>query len=295
MHDGDAAAGAQETPAVTRDRSRGARGMRLLAIETSSAVGTVALACGIDIAEREIPTPREQTQRLLPLVEALMSEAGLRFADLDAIAFGRGPGSFTGLRIAAATAQGLALGADLPVAPVSSLQALAERAAREHGASCVLTCVDARMGEVYSALYERAAAPAALSAGPAAHSPGPVPLSPGAAALSPGPAPLSPPPADAAVAPMRLLGEERLGAPERLDVPAAGAWYAAGDGWARYRAELAALLVRAAGVGDALYPTAKDLLPQAAADVRAGNLLSPERALPVYLRAADAWRKTSEA
>jgi hypothetical protein len=68
-------------------------------------------------------------------------------------------------------------------------------------------------------------------------------------------------------------------------------WYAAGDGWARYRAELAPLLARAAGVDDGLYPTARDLLPQAIADLEAGRLLAPEHALPVYLRSAGAWRK----
>lgn len=231
---------------------------RLLALETSSATGSVALARGSEISERTIATPREQTDRLLPLVHELLAEAGLGLRDLDAIVFGRGPGSFTGLRIAAAMAQGLALAAGLPVAAVSSLQALAERAGREHAATRVLTCVDARMGEVYWALYERS------GGGPA---------------------------------PMRLVGEERLAPPEAMEAalaelaPPLEAWYAAGDGWARYRAQLEPLLARAAGVGDALYPTARDLLPQAAADLGAGNLLAPEHALPVYLRSAAAWHK----
>ncbi|HEX5418629.1 MAG TPA: tRNA (adenosine(37)-N6)-threonylcarbamoyltransferase complex dimerization subunit type 1 TsaB, partial [Gammaproteobacteria bacterium] len=124
-----------------------------LALETSSSTGTVALAYGAELTERSIETPRAQTERLLPLIDELLAEAGLRLAGLDAIVFGRGPGSFTGLRVAAALAQGLALAAGLPIAAVSSLAALAERAAREYAAAQVLTCVDARMGEVYWAVH----------------------------------------------------------------------------------------------------------------------------------------------
>src|SRR5690606_17685116 len=94
-----------------------------------------------------------QQSLVLPLVDELLGEAGLALRKLDGVAFGRGPGSFTGLRIAAAVAQGLGLGAGLPLLPVSSLAALAQRAWREGGAEAALTCVDAHMGEVYWAAY----------------------------------------------------------------------------------------------------------------------------------------------
>lgn len=126
---------------------------KLLAIETSSAAGCVALESGGDVRERVIPTVRDQTRLMLPLVDALLDEAGLSLDALDAIVFGRGPGSFTGLRVAAAIAQGLGLASGRPLLAVSSLAALAQRAWREHAIDHSLTCVDARMGEVYWAEY----------------------------------------------------------------------------------------------------------------------------------------------
>ena len=127
--------------------------MKLLAIETSSTVGSLALLDGDTVAEREIATPRAQSESVLPRVRELLADAGLALGSLDAIAFGRGPGSFSGIRLGAAVAQGLALSNDLPVIPISSLAAAAQRAWREHGAARSLVCVDARMGEVYWALF----------------------------------------------------------------------------------------------------------------------------------------------
>jgi tRNA threonylcarbamoyladenosine biosynthesis protein TsaB len=136
----------------------------ILAIETSSSRGSVALLHGGRVEEAIIDTAREQTERLLPLTEMLMKNAGLELSRLDAIAFGRGPGSFTGLRIAAAAAQGLAMSADLPVLPVSSLAALAQGAWRLQGVERSLVCLDARMGEVYWGPFEiRADVAAALA------------------------------------------------------------------------------------------------------------------------------------
>jgi tRNA threonylcarbamoyladenosine biosynthesis protein TsaB len=111
---------------------------RFLAIETSAAVGSVALAAGEGLFEGHIATSREQTTRVLPIVAELLAGAGIGLRALDAVVFGRGPGSFTGLRIATATAQGLAL---------------AERAWRETGTERALVCIDARMGEVYWACF----------------------------------------------------------------------------------------------------------------------------------------------
>jgi tRNA threonylcarbamoyladenosine biosynthesis protein TsaB len=96
------------------------------------------------------------------LTDELLAEAGLALEDLDGIAFGRGPGSFTGLRVSVAVAQGLSAAAGVPLLPVSSLLSLAERAWREHGCERVLLCVDAHMGEVYWAEARRAAGAVAI-------------------------------------------------------------------------------------------------------------------------------------
>jgi tRNA threonylcarbamoyladenosine biosynthesis protein TsaB len=133
--------------------------MKLLALDTSSAHCSVALVSGADVVVREQATAREHAQLILPMIDAVLAEAGLKLTQLDGVAFGRGPGSFTGVRVAAAVTQGLAAGADLPVRPVSDLRALALQAlrrlstAQSMGAGNVLACMDARMGEVYWSVY----------------------------------------------------------------------------------------------------------------------------------------------
>lgn len=127
--------------------------MKLLAFDTCADACSVALSDAGAVTETHDLAPREQAQRLLPAIHALMAAAGWEFADLDAIAFGRGPGSFTGVRVAAAVCQGLAFGHDLPVVPVSSLEALALGAGRRHGAQRVLAGFDARMQEIYLGVF----------------------------------------------------------------------------------------------------------------------------------------------
>lgn len=129
--------------------------MNLLAFETSSRIGSVALETAGGLLVREIAAPREQTERLIAFTDELLAEAEMRLEDLDGIAFGRGPGSFTGLRVSAAVAQGLAAASGVALLPVSSLLCLAETAWNEAHCERVLVCVDAHMGEVYSALAER--------------------------------------------------------------------------------------------------------------------------------------------
>jgi tRNA threonylcarbamoyladenosine biosynthesis protein TsaB len=126
--------------------------MRVLALDTSTECCSVALLNGAVLTMRQEILERGHAERVLPMVDELLEEAGLALADLDGIAFGRGPGSFTGLRIAAGVTQGLALGANLPVAPVSSLAAVAAQVPAGAG-EYVLACNDARMGEIYWAVF----------------------------------------------------------------------------------------------------------------------------------------------
>lgn len=127
--------------------------MKLLAIDTATEFCSVALSVDGATAERDVREPRAHADNVLPFVAELLAEAGLSLSALDGIAFGRGPGGFTGLRVAAAVTQGLALGADLPVAGVSDLAALAYGAFAQHRWVDVAAALDARMGEIYYGVY----------------------------------------------------------------------------------------------------------------------------------------------
>ena len=132
--------------------------MKMLALETSADACSVALWLDDKIQARHEVLPMQQAQMILPMIEASLAEVDLRLADLDAIAFGSGPGSFTGVRIACSVAQGLAFGAKKPLICVSSLAAAAQTAFEELGATHVLVGMDARMQEVYWGIYEADAA-----------------------------------------------------------------------------------------------------------------------------------------
>jgi tRNA threonylcarbamoyladenosine biosynthesis protein TsaB len=129
----------------------------ILAIETSSELASCALfnGSGADatVLARESSGVRTHSQSVLPMVQELLREAGVALADCAAIAFGAGPGSFTGVRTACGVAQGLAFGAGLPVLPLVTLEAMAEACRARTGATDVLAVLDARMGEVYWAQY----------------------------------------------------------------------------------------------------------------------------------------------
>jgi tRNA threonylcarbamoyladenosine biosynthesis protein TsaB len=126
----------------------------LLAIETSGPVGSLALCRGSTVHERSIAAPRDQAEQLLPLIAELLCAADVTIAQLDGVVFGRGPGSFTGLRIATAIAQGLALATKKPVIGISSLAAVAQQALDANRIERSLVCIDARMGEVYFGSFE---------------------------------------------------------------------------------------------------------------------------------------------
>lgn len=125
----------------------------ILAIETSTGLASAALLHKGDSNELEAAGVQTHSVSILPMVQRLLADAGLSLAQCDAIAFGCGPGSFTGVRTACGVAQGLAFGAELPLLPVVTLEAMAEACRDASGATDVLTLLDARMGEVYWAQY----------------------------------------------------------------------------------------------------------------------------------------------
>jgi tRNA threonylcarbamoyladenosine biosynthesis protein TsaB len=129
--------------------------MRILALDSSAEWCSVAVGDGKAWHRRHELAGQAHSERVLPMVRQALAEAGWSLTGLDGIAFGAGPGSFTGVRIACGVAQGLALGADLPVLPVVTLAALAQEAYRTRGWRRVLAVLDARMREVYFAAYTR--------------------------------------------------------------------------------------------------------------------------------------------
>ena len=131
------------------------KSIKFLALETSTESCSAALFLDGETTERYQLAPQQHNKLILPMIESLLAEAGLSLKDMDALAFGRGPGSFTGVRIAAGVVQGLAFGADLPVAPVSTLAAMAQEAFAETPDGFAFPCIDARMGEVYWGVYRR--------------------------------------------------------------------------------------------------------------------------------------------
>ena len=243
--------------------------MKILALDTSTEACSAALLADGRVLARAEEAPRAHAELILPMVEALLAEAGLTLRGLDALAFGRGPGSFTGVRLAASVTQGLAYGAGLGVVPVSTLRAVALQAfAHPDGAAAdhVLVCNDARMQETYWCAYRRAVdaatglvLPEALreeAVGPPASVARPSVARPTGAA-----------PRDGA-----------LGSAER--------WVGAGRGFRAYPS-LVAQLPSGTPPPSALV----ELLPQATAilelarpEVAAGRLRPATEALPVYLR-----------
>jgi len=128
--------------------------MKLLAIETATEACSAALYMDGEITQRYAVEPRRHGELILSMMDELLTASGATLAQLDALAFGRGPGSFTGVRIATGVIQGVALGSGLPVVPVSTLATLAQRCHAETGARRILPAFDARVKEVYWAAYQ---------------------------------------------------------------------------------------------------------------------------------------------
>ena len=130
--------------------------LKLLAVETSTEACSAALHIDGETQEKFEIAPREHTKKILPMIDSLLAEAELKPQQLDALAFSRGPGSFTGVRISTGIIQGIAFGADLPVVPVSTLAAIAQHFfSQKLENDCAFTAMDARMGEIFWGVYSK--------------------------------------------------------------------------------------------------------------------------------------------
>ncbi|TVP58755.1 MAG: tRNA (adenosine(37)-N6)-threonylcarbamoyltransferase complex dimerization subunit type 1 TsaB [Halomonadaceae bacterium] len=236
----------------------------LLALDTSSDNCSVALWHQGQLWHDCQQVPRGHTRLLMPMIRQLLDQAGAPLAALDGVAFGAGPGSFTGLRITLGVAQGLAWGLGRPVIPVSCLAATAAQAARLYQARQVAVAFDARMDQVYWGAFH---------------------CSPGGET---GPV-------------VTALGEERVCAAEAVTLPGAeavpgvsvtGSWFAAGSGWQAYPDRLkTALSTPMEQIDGTLNPLARDILLLALEKYQAGLVVAPEQAEPVYLRNEISWQK----
>lgn len=226
--------------------------MRILAIDTATEACSAALWNDGTLSAHFEICPREHTQRILPLVQEVLTESGTTLSELDALAFGRGPGSFTGVRIGIGIAQGLALGAELPMIGVSTLATMAQGAWRKTGATRVLAAIDARMGEVYWAEYQRDEQ--GVWHGEETEA---------------------------------VLKPEAVA--ERL-AQLSGEWATVGTGWQAWP-DMATGCGLTLADGEIELPDAQDMLPLGCHLFTVGKTVAVEHAEPVYLRNEVAWKK----
>jgi tRNA threonylcarbamoyladenosine biosynthesis protein TsaB len=220
--------------------------MRILALDTATRACSTALLTEDTALTRELITERGHAEHILSMVDAMLAEAAFGLTAVDALAFGRGPGSFTGVRLAASVVQGLAFAARLPVVPISDLSAIAQRAFDcESALDHVLVCLDARMREIYWACFDRGADGHATR-----------------------------------------VGTERVSSASAVEVPQAwrGCIGGAGQGFRAYPELKTTPKCKFASIQEGLLPRALEIARLARPAVLAGRTLSPEEALPVYVR-----------
>ncbi|PQJ67414.1 tRNA (adenosine(37)-N6)-threonylcarbamoyltransferase complex dimerization subunit type 1 TsaB [Photobacterium angustum] len=225
---------------------------KILAVDTATENCSVALLMGDEVISRCEYAPREHTTKILPMVDTVLAEAGIKLNQLDALAYGQGPGSFTGVRIGIGIAQGLAFGADLPMVGVSTLAAMAQGTFRVHQADNVLSAIDARMGEIYWGQYQRKTDGDWQIIG-----------------------------AEQVIVPEALVESVQT---------ESGIWLTAGTAWEVYVDTLGKLPFEMQQ-GSVLYPDSQDMVHLAKFAFARGESVSAEVASPVYLRDTVTWKK----
>ncbi len=228
---------------------------KILAIDTATEACSAALLVDGVVTHSAEVAPQAHTRKILPMCQQLLHDAGLTLGDLDVIAFGQGPGSFTGVRIGIGVAQGLAYGAGKRLIGISDLAALAQGCHRRTGAERVFCAIDARMNEVYFAAFT-------LRDGIM------VPL----------------------VEESVLPPEQAAAYCQQFMVTKSGTWYATGTGFAAYPAAFSTLS-EAIGLDDEFLPCAQDMLVLAQQPHRLQQACEPALATPVYLRDKVTWKK----
>ncbi len=225
---------------------------KILAIETCSESCSVALLYNEEHQQQISTEPRGHADAVLPMVEQLLRQADISLKQLDVIAFTRGPGAFTGVRIGTSVAQGLALATDLPLIAVSSLAVLAQGSYRETAIKYCLAALDARMSEVYFGVYQLNMAGLMLSTEE-----------------------------DQVVNPENVLLKE-----EKKLLLSSKCWQAAGVGWVNYKDALQERFSEWNLLEQKYcpYPQAQDLLTQANWYLKNDHLIDPAQAIPVYVR-----------
>ncbi len=219
--------------------------MKILALDTSTEACSAALLVDDEIQQRYQVAPREHGALILPMIDSLLGEAGFSPVQLDALAFGRGPGAFVGVRIATGVAQGIAYAADLPVVPVSSLAAMAQSVDYDN----VYSAIDARMNEVYWGAYRR-------------NSEGIVELL--------GDETVCPPEGVASILSDNLAQHRE--------------WYGVGTGWGSYADILQNQVSDLKAYEANIYPQAKHIAYIARHEFSKGNVVEAAKAMPTYLR-----------
>ncbi len=235
--------------------------MNYLALDASTEACSVALQVNGKTFSRYELCPQSHSLHLLPMIDDVLHEAGIKLAELDGLVFGQGPGSFTGVRIGVGVAQGLAFSASLPVVGVSSLQAMAQLAYIKHGQKQVIAAIDARMSEVYNGYFvldEHNVMQAQQ---------------------------------DEAVTPPDLLAQQ-------LSSVVTTPFYAVGTGWDAYSEKLSEklggqlfALKMNEGSPDILFPSAEAMLAIGKVKLAQGQGVSAEHAQPVYVRDTVSWKK----
>jgi tRNA threonylcarbamoyladenosine biosynthesis protein TsaB len=237
--------------------------VRILALDTATENCSVALLLDGHLITREKRLERGHAEHLLPMTDEVLAQAGLPLGALSAIAFGRGPGAFTGVRLAASVTQGLAFGAGLAVVPISDLRALAQRVlATDSAVVRVLACTDARMREVYWGCFQREAGLAVCVGEEHVSKPDSV-----------------------RVPPRWSVNAEATGRPLAAELqPTPLRIVGAGPGFGVYEQLRSSIGVELDGVQPELLPRAAEIALLAAPEVAARRVFPPEQALPVYLR-----------
>lgn len=220
--------------------------MKILAIDTSTEACSAAIADNQALIAHQFKiAPQKHTQLILPMIDELLKNANMQLTELNALAFGAGPGSFTGLRIAAGVIQGLAFGLDLPVVPISTLRAMAQGAYRKFQSEKTLAALDARMNQIYWGVYQISSEQIA-----------------------------------AAVQQDTVIDPQKITMPENT-----GDWTGVGAGWKAYSGLLEKKLPQPLKkIQTDCFPDAQDIAYLASLEFKKGNTVSAEQALPVYLR-----------